>query len=64
MDDDVYEGMYIPKGSIVFANVRGMSFNERVYKDPEVFRPERFLPKEEGGEGEPYFVAGWGFGRR
>ncbi|KAJ6559762.1 cytochrome P450 [Mycena capillaripes] len=63
-EDDIYRGMLIPKGSLVFANIRGMSLNESVYSDPTSFYPERFLPKPVG-KGEPYFNnAVFGFGRR
>ncbi|THU79722.1 cytochrome P450 [Dendrothele bispora CBS 962.96] len=62
--DDVYNGMSIPKGSIIFSNIRGMSLDERIYSDPDSFNPMRFMPKEKGGKEEPYFAARWGFGRR
>ncbi|KAK7471918.1 hypothetical protein VKT23_000020 [Stygiomarasmius scandens] len=64
LEDDIYKGMFIPKGSIIFANARGMSLDERIYSEPRVFSPMRFMPIEKGGKGEPYFVGGWGFGRR
>ncbi|KAJ3562159.1 hypothetical protein NP233_g9752 [Leucocoprinus birnbaumii] len=63
MEDDIYDGMFIPKGSIVIANARGMSLDESVYHEPSTFSPERFLPKPEG-QGEPYFAGPFGFGRR
>ncbi|KAK1228114.1 hypothetical protein PQX77_008849 [Marasmius sp. AFHP31] len=63
IDDDVYNGMFIPKGAVVVANLRGMSIDEDVYSNPEAFDPSRFLPKPEG-KGEPHFTAVWGFGRR
>jgi len=59
--DDVYNGMYIPKGSIVSANIWAMSRDERDYApDPEVFRPDRFL--EENSRDPSQYV--FGFGRR
>ncbi|KAJ7218348.1 cytochrome P450, partial [Mycena pura] len=62
--EDVYRGMLTPKGSLLFANIKGMSLNESVYFDPASFYPERFLPKP-AGRGEPYFNnAVFGFGRR
>ncbi|KAK7447390.1 hypothetical protein VKT23_014100 [Stygiomarasmius scandens] len=64
LEDDIYKGMFIPKGSIVFANARGMSLDERIYSEPRIFNPMRFMPVEKGGKGEPYFIGGWGFGRR
>ncbi|TFK37935.1 cytochrome P450 [Crucibulum laeve] len=63
MEDDVYNGMFIPKGSIMIANTRGMCLNENVYSEPYKFNPSRFLPKPYG-LGEPYPVAHFGFGGR
>jgi len=62
--DDVYEGMFIPKGTVVYQNVWAMMHDERVYAEPDRFWPERYLPREEGGNGEPYPVGNFGFGRR
>ncbi|KAJ7747776.1 cytochrome P450 [Mycena metata] len=61
--DNEYKGMYIAKGSLVFANIRGMALDESVYKDATMYRPERFLPAPLGN-GEPHFTAAFGFGRR
>ncbi|GBE84714.1 O-methylsterigmatocystin oxidoreductase [Sparassis crispa] len=63
VDDDIYNGMFIPKGSIVIPNVMAMSRDETMYKDAEAFYPERFLPAP-AGPGEPYLGAVFGFGRR
>jgi cytochrome P450 len=41
----------------------GMSRDEKVYQQPNEFKPERFLPTPEGNN-EPYFDPSWGFGRR
>ncbi|KAF7342919.1 O-methylsterigmatocystin oxidoreductase [Mycena sanguinolenta] len=63
-EDDMYCGMLIPKGSLVFANIRAMGLDESVYSDPTSFRPERFLPRP-AGAGEPRFSnIAFGFGRR
>jgi cytochrome P450 len=62
--DDVYEGMFIPKGTTVYPNVWAMLHDESVYADPFRFWPERYLPKEQGGNGEPFPVGNFGFGRR
>ena len=64
IEDDVYKGMFIPGGSVVFANAYAMTHDERVYRDPETFNPERYLPKEQGGNGEPFPEGPFGFGRR
>ena len=44
--DDVYEGYFIPKGTVVFANLWEMN------RDPEVFGPDvrRFDPSRYLGE--------------
>lgn len=60
-EDDVYEGMRIPKGSVLIANIWGMLHDPAVYKDPHVFRPERFLGPHP--EADPTDVC-FGFGRR
>jgi len=63
MVDDTYRGMFIPEGSSVFANIRGIGLDEALYADPLTFSPERYLPKPEG-RGEPHFASVFGFGRR
>ncbi|KAG8895506.1 hypothetical protein FRC01_012331, partial [Tulasnella sp. 417] len=58
MEDDIYNGYLIPKGTTVFP---GMSRNPKYYKDPTEFKPERFLT------GEPILDPrqfAFGFGRR
>ncbi|KIM57158.1 hypothetical protein SCLCIDRAFT_1143714 [Scleroderma citrinum Foug A] len=41
--DDIYNGMYIPKGSIVLTNTWAMTQDEGYYPDPATFTPERHL---------------------
>ncbi|CAE7168317.1 unnamed protein product [Rhizoctonia solani] len=55
-EDDTYKGYHIPKGAIVFGNVWAMTHDETVYKDPEVFDPDRFL--DSSTPSPPTF--GWG----
>lgn len=43
MEDDIYEGMFIPKGTLVFANIWNILRDETVFKDPHLFKPERYL---------------------
>ncbi|KAK0727740.1 cytochrome P450 [Lasiosphaeria miniovina] len=62
--DDIYEDMFIPKGTIVYQNIWAMHHDESVYADPFRFWPERYLPKEAGGNGEPFPIGNFGFGRR
>ncbi|KAI1269158.1 putative O-methylsterigmatocystin oxidoreductase [Xylariaceae sp. FL1019] len=62
--DDVYRGMFIPKGTIVYQNVWAMTHDETVYSRPFDFYPERYLSVSEGGNGEPRPIGNFGFGRR
>ncbi|PSR80864.1 cytochrome p450 monooxygenase [Coniella lustricola] len=59
LQDDVYKGVFIPAGSMVFANTKAMSSDPATYRDPEVFDPDRFLER-----GEPFPTGNFGFGRR
>ncbi|TRM63939.1 cytochrome P450 [Schizophyllum amplum] len=63
-EDDMYNGMFIPKGSLVLFNAFAMTHDESVYADPWRFDPDRYLPREEGGRGEPLPATQFGFGRR
>ncbi|KAI0267111.1 cytochrome P450 [Gloeopeniophorella convolvens] len=62
--DDVHRGYFIPRSSIVIANVWQMLHDANVYADPEKFSPERFI-EEEGkpADRDPRGCA-FGFGRR
>ncbi|KAF4901314.1 Cytochrome P450 monooxygenase COX2 [Colletotrichum fructicola] len=64
LENDVYNGMFIPKGSIIFANSRAMTQDERIYRDPKSFNPDRYKPPSAGGHGEPLPLGQFGFGRR
>ncbi|KJA23111.1 hypothetical protein HYPSUDRAFT_602568 [Hypholoma sublateritium FD-334 SS-4] len=61
--DDVYNGYYIPKGSIIYSNIWAMSRDPIKYKDPEVFNPDRFLTEAGELNGDEVSFA-FGFGRR
>ncbi|EJD42954.1 putative CyP450 monooxygenase [Auricularia subglabra TFB-10046 SS5] len=66
MEDDVYQGMRIPKGSTVLANVWSILRDRAYYSDPEEFRPERFLTNGEVDlktNVDPRILL-FGFGRR
>ncbi|KAJ7672003.1 hypothetical protein B0H17DRAFT_947927, partial [Mycena rosella] len=54
----------IPKGSLVFANIKAMSLDENVYSRATSFCPERYLPKSGGNEEPPFIHLAFGFGRR
>ncbi|KJA23110.1 hypothetical protein HYPSUDRAFT_602382 [Hypholoma sublateritium FD-334 SS-4] len=63
MEDDVYSGYYIPKGSIIYPNVWAMTRDPVKYKDPEIFNPDRFLT-ETGELIDDEVTYAFGFGRR
>ncbi|KAG6836286.1 hypothetical protein H0H93_009477 [Arthromyces matolae] len=63
MEDDIYRGMFIPKGSLMIANARAMGLDENVYRAPHVFDPSRYLSHPQG-RSEPRPSASFGFGRR
>ncbi|KAG2117032.1 cytochrome P450 [Suillus discolor] len=63
-EDDIHDGYYIPKGSIVLPNIWFMLNDPRTYANPSQFNPERFLAKDgKKPETEPR-TACFGFGRR
>ncbi|RAL58537.1 hypothetical protein DID88_003985 [Monilinia fructigena] len=64
LHDDVYNGMFIPRGTSVYFNTWAMSRDRALYSDPDRFNPDRYLPVEQGGAGEPYLKGPFGFGRR
>ncbi|KNZ77801.1 O-methylsterigmatocystin oxidoreductase [Termitomyces sp. J132] len=63
VEDDVYNGMFIPKGSTIITNFRAMTLDASIYKNPTTFDPSRFLPSPLG-RGEPHSSTLFGFGRR
>ncbi|KAF9459517.1 cytochrome P450 [Collybia nuda] len=63
LEDDVYEGMFIPKGALIIPNARAMTLDENIYTNPSEFNPTRYLPKPDGNN-EPYPNGLFGFGRR
>ncbi|KDQ58278.1 hypothetical protein JAAARDRAFT_193694 [Jaapia argillacea MUCL 33604] len=61
MEDDVYEGYHIPKGSVVIPNIWQMLHDPSVYSNPSTFDPSRFTKaKPERDPRDSCF----GFGRR
>ncbi|KAF4488174.1 Cytochrome P450 monooxygenase COX2 [Colletotrichum fructicola Nara gc5] len=57
LENDVYNGMFIPKGSIIFANSRAMTQDERIYRDPKSFNPDRYKPPSAGGHDNSVWIA-------
>ncbi|KAJ4487213.1 cytochrome P450 [Lentinula edodes] len=76
MEDDWYEGYFIPKGTTIIANVWSMNRDKDIYgPDADQFRPERFLQQHDSGMNAQIFTlraeyekddghSAYGFGRR
>ncbi|KAG1847833.1 cytochrome P450 [Suillus subalutaceus] len=63
-EDDIHDGYYIPKGTLIMPNIWFMLNDSRTYANPEQFNPERFLAKNgKEPETEPRTMC-FGFGRR
>jgi len=62
-NDDIFQGHYIPKGTIIIANVWAMSQNPEIYPDPSAFKPERFFDQD-GNLNDDTVDYAFGFGRR
>ncbi|KAF8992112.1 cytochrome P450 [Cyathus striatus] len=60
--DDIYQGYFIPKGTVCIVNAWGLNHDKNVYgEDADLFRPERHLQDEKLKE-EGHIT--YGFGRR
>ncbi|KAG2158441.1 cytochrome P450 [Suillus bovinus] len=67
INEDVYEGYYIPKGATILANAWSMARNPEKYPDPTKFIPERHMSKvveEPSKHGPDNASFAFGFGRR
>ncbi|KZT68558.1 cytochrome P450 [Daedalea quercina L-15889] len=63
--DDEYNGYYIPKDAAVVVNMWAICRDERIWDNPDVFRPERFLnsTSSDAGPIDPRNII-FGYGRR
>jgi cytochrome P450 len=60
MKSDVYEGHFIPAGSIIIPNVWGMLHDPNIFTEPDRFYPERWFSPD-----VPNFpIQAFGFGAR
>lgn len=48
IQDDIYEGYFPPKGTILFANAWGIHRDEDEYELPDKFIPARFMSNKYG----------------
>ncbi|KAG2080200.1 cytochrome P450 [Suillus discolor] len=63
-EDDIHDGYFIPKGSLVIPNIWFMLNNPHTYASPLQFNPERFLSNDgKKPETDPRKIC-FGFGRR
>ncbi|KAG0702324.1 cytochrome P450 [Suillus ampliporus] len=63
-EDDVHDGYYIPKSSLIIPNIWFMLNDPRTYANPSQFNPERFLANDgKEPETDPRTIS-FGFGRR
>ncbi|EEB91183.1 hypothetical protein MPER_10497, partial [Moniliophthora perniciosa FA553] len=68
LEDDIYEGYFIPKNSYVIPNILAMNHDIATYgSDPDEFRPERFInddgthkPSPPDTKDEGHFSFGFG----
>ncbi|KAJ7080613.1 cytochrome P450 [Mycena belliarum] len=66
MEDDVYQGMFIPRGSLVFGNVWAIMRDETLFPNASSFLPERYMEQVEPAlaqKRDPRRYV-FGFGRR
>ncbi|KAI0316363.1 cytochrome P450 [Amylostereum chailletii] len=64
MEDDVYNGYLIPKGSIVMPNAWNMLHDPAVYENPLDFNPDRFIARPGKPAEQDPRICCFGFGRR
>jgi len=62
-NDDEYNGLFIPGGSMIMPNIWNMMNDGRVYPNPSEFNPERFRQNGDDAILDPFDVI-FGFGRR
>ncbi|KAI0061737.1 cytochrome P450 [Artomyces pyxidatus] len=63
-EDDVYNGYFIPKGSLVIGNTWSILRDSVSYSDPDMFKPERFLSPEGRFVDDPGLSPVFGYGKR
>lgn len=62
-EDDEYQGLPLPKGTLISAYLYGVHHSPRLWPEPEAFRPARFGPEQQR-EQVPYAFIPFGGGPR
>ncbi|KAG2151676.1 cytochrome P450, partial [Suillus bovinus] len=63
-DDDVYDGHFIPKGTIVMVNQWALSWDEDIFPNASCFNPSRYLTVDGKLKGPFINHFAFGHGRR
>ncbi|KAG1843376.1 cytochrome P450 [Suillus subalutaceus] len=63
VNDDMYEGYFIPKGTSILTNIWAMTHDATRYPAPFEFKPERFFTSS-GDLNDDHVTPVWGWGRR
>lgn len=63
-EDDLYDGYFIPKGTMIIANVWAIMHDPEKFDNPMQFDPERYLINGRLSPEVDDPSAGFGFGRR
>ncbi|TCD64487.1 hypothetical protein EIP91_004048 [Steccherinum ochraceum] len=66
ISEDEYHGYHIPKGTMILPNIWAMLHDPQDYRDPDQFKPERFIGKDgkmDSSVRDPTTIS-FGFGRR
>ncbi|KAI9453322.1 CyP450 monooxygenase [Lactarius psammicola] len=64
MEDDVYNGYFLPKNSIILGNAWAILHDDRLFPDPFTFKPERFTDPNVDPRVPAAVDYAFGFGRR
>lgn len=54
---------HIPKNSIIYGNFTKVHQDPKLWKDPEIFRPERFIDEKTGKCIKPEYLMPFGAGK-
>lgn len=64
MRDDIYEGYFIPKGSLIIPNGWAIMHDPAVYTNPDDFDPGRFINPDGSIRDDSTWISAFGYGKR